>query len=758
MQREKTTQVARKLVDRKQYGRALAEYEKLVEARPDDVATLLKIGDIHVKTGAYPDAVAAYARAADVYFARGFASRAVALYQQVRRIIRDQAPELAPRYAQVGARVGELYEQLQQPSEALAVYEDVALGLQERGQDAQAIRILQRMIVLDGQNPLPYLRLAEASCRLNAVEEAVESFWKAAQLLLGMRRRDDALRVIERILHFREVPEYARLAARLYLERGLPSDGKHALGKLLVCFQADPRDLDTLSLLARAFTLIGQARKAVEVYKEMARLAREQGDLDLLAEIIGALQASAPSDPAVQTLGAELRGLREAEAARVMVAEEEAEVDDLELQWIEGAENAEVLVVEDELQAVEEVRGEAFDVRAHTRKALVDAASFRKLGLLAKAEETLRIAVELDASSAPLREQLALVLEETGDVTGALAERVTLARGLFDQGQLTLAHEQLERVLHVDPSHSAAQRLLAELDGATRRLSELDELEGVDELPSYALDDEDAAPVSGLGEADDPFAQDAESGAALPRFSLSEDEGGGADLDAALEEIDFFIGQGLLDEARPLLEAALDRHPASPLLRERLAQLRPAALESSPTSSDELFDIAASLEALDALDAAAGPASIPPPSEVNVDEIFEKFKAGVRAQISESDSATHYDLGVAYKEMGLLPDAIGELELAARDPHRASTCWAMIGVIHMEQFDFEAAVAAYERGLGAETTVEQECTLLYDLAGAEEALGNLSRARECLERIVSRDAGYRDARQRLAELRGPGAA
>ena len=41
------------------------------------------------------------------------------------------------------------------------------------------------------------------------------------------------------------------------------------------------------------------------------------------------------------------------------------------------------------------------------------------------------------------------------------------------------------------------------------------------------------------------------------------------------------------------------------------------------------------------------------------------FKEGVKAQVDDSDSATHYDLGFAYKQMGLLQDAISELELAA---------------------------------------------------------------------------------------------
>jgi len=76
-------------------------------------------------------------------------------------------------------------------------------------------------------------------------------------------RRDDALKVIERLLHHKADLTQARLAAELYLAKSTASDGMLALSKLQICFQANPRDLDTLGLLARAFTQIGQAGKAI---------------------------------------------------------------------------------------------------------------------------------------------------------------------------------------------------------------------------------------------------------------------------------------------------------------------------------------------------------------------------------------------------------------------------------------------------------------------------------------------------------------
>ena len=52
------------------------------------------------------------------------------------------------------------------------------------------------MVALDPSNPLPHLRLAEACCRVQSLDEAIDLFWRAAELLLGLGRREDALKVV----------------------------------------------------------------------------------------------------------------------------------------------------------------------------------------------------------------------------------------------------------------------------------------------------------------------------------------------------------------------------------------------------------------------------------------------------------------------------------------------------------------------------------------------------------------------------------
>jgi tetratricopeptide (TPR) repeat protein len=906
--REKLLQSAQKWVDKKRYDRAVEDYLKVVQLDPKDMRTLLKVGDLQTRIQAYDQAIATYDRVGQFYADQGFALKAIAVYKQIREVIRKHAPQLTDRYAYIVPKLAEIYTQLGLTSDALAAWDEVAARYQRDNLDRDAIEVFQKMVTLDASNPLPYLRLAEACCRVQDLDDAIQAFWTAAELLLKLDRREDALKVIERILHFKADPQYARMAAQLYLQKGRREDGLQALAKLQIAFQADPRDLDTLGLLAQAFTIIGQADKAIEVYKEMARIAREAGRDELFDQLLAHLQQVAPEDDGVRGLlslppsmppPAETR-----EPSSVHVGDEDVEiVEEDEEQYVSAVEEIEpepdeepsseapfalqrpsrpevrpfqgsspdVLVAEAAVEIDDAYVGEeAFDVEGHVRKALVDSEAFRKLRLYSKALETLQIALEVSPSSIDVREKLRELLLESGDRDGAIGESVALATIYVERNDVERAEMLLYDVLDQEPQHPVALELLAQIqsgvaaagwsaDSPTETVSTdfmeeqssvevgyapahgWDEYRSRGPLPSYDLEEVSASsamasPHSMAGpesafEMDDPFAVASDPGAAagpLPSFPLgSEDDALLEDLDQpgasdegeyieaveefddddsteagrgfdegqpttvgdpgigatgteaieeALEEAEFFASRGLYDDARAIVSDQLSRSPGHPLLTERMEEIEQmlgASRESGTVArsafpepvvaaatepEDRSFDIAASLEALDSLQPAEPPAPAPSAlSDQDVEGVFEKFKAGIRAQVSEADSATHYDLGVAYKEMGLLPDAIHEFDLAARDPSRECMCYAMVGMIRLERGELDLSVKAYLRGLEApQRTPDQELALWYDLGNVYEMKGVNKEALAYFEKVALRDPRYRGVAERIAALQ-PGA-
>jgi tetratricopeptide (TPR) repeat protein len=184
----------------------------------------------------------------------------------------------------------------------------------------------------------------------------------------------------------------------------------------------------------------------------------------------------------------------------------------------------------------------------------------------------------------------------------------------------------------------------------------------------------------------------------------------------------------------------------------------PATKRSADVPVGEDFDIRAQLGELER---AVRESQQPPPpgrrrkkNAVNVDKVFASFKARVRSKVSDHDSSTHYDLGVAYKEMKLFDDAIEELKMAAHDSAIECNSYSMIGLIYAEQARWEDASKALTRALGsAQKTPAQEANLYYDLGHAHEQLERTDKAAYYFQQVLRRDSNFRDVRERIANLR-----
>jgi tetratricopeptide (TPR) repeat protein len=134
-------------------------------------------------------------------------------------------------------------------------------------------------------------------------------------------------------------------------------------------------------------------------------------------------------------------------------------------------------------------------------------------------------------------------------------------------------------------------------------------------------------------------------------------------------------------------------------------------------------------------------------------DVFNEFKKGVDSQLGEGDYDTRYNLGIAYKEMGLIDEAIAEFQLAAKDPKRSLECSSMIGICFMEKGMADVAVQWYERGLQVPGRAPEEYRgLRYDLGLAWEASGDLAKAKTTFGDLVREDPSFRDVSEKLRDL------
>src|SRR5262245_60252865 len=279
-------EAAQKFVEKGQTDKAIKEYLKVVQEDPKDVRVWLKIGDLYAKKGAKQEATETYLKVAQFYSEQGFYLKAVAVYKQILKI--------DPRLVEVNMKLAELYRQLGLLSDAMQQYELVAAFYHREGRSREALATIRELAELDPENVATRIKLAELYSKESLAKEAVVEFTKAADFLRAHNRMDDFVKVAERLVwHQQDNHAMNRELATLYLKR---NDPRRALQKLQSCFKADPRDVDTLTLLAEAFEALDQTAKTVSVWKELARIHAENGSRDKSQEVYLQILKLVPDD------------------------------------------------------------------------------------------------------------------------------------------------------------------------------------------------------------------------------------------------------------------------------------------------------------------------------------------------------------------------------------------------------------------------------------------------------------------------------
>src|SRR5262245_12545563 len=279
-------EAAQKFVEKGQTDKAIKEYLKVVQEDPKDVRVWLKIGDLYAKKGAKQEATETYLKVAQFYSEQGFYLKAVAVYKQILKI--------DPRLVEVNMKLAELYRQLGLLSDAMQQYELVAAFYHREGRSREALATIRELAELDPENVATRIKLAELYSKENLPREAVAEFSKAADYLRSHNRMDDFIKVAERLVwHQPDNHAMNRELATLYLKR---NDPRRALQKLQSCFKADPRDAETLTLLAEAFEALDQTAKPVSGGKELARTHAKTATPYKSQEVFRQILKPAPDD------------------------------------------------------------------------------------------------------------------------------------------------------------------------------------------------------------------------------------------------------------------------------------------------------------------------------------------------------------------------------------------------------------------------------------------------------------------------------
>lgn len=252
-------------------------------------------------------------------------------------------------------------------------------------------------------------------------------------------------------------------------------------------------------------------------------------------------------------------------------------------------------------------------------------------------------------------------------------------------------------------------------------------------------------------------------------------------VDAYLELADSLLRSDLPDKARAVYARVAEHDPKNERAKAALAMLAPAVAPPAPAAGKPEGKVKAKDAKMKVRDEAAADGDfidlgsmltdddeeLPQKDtrlrvqdeeptgdeEQDFQDMLTRFKQGIDENIDETDFQSHYDLGVAFKEMGLLDEAIAELQKALRAPEGKLRTSEMLGICFFEKGAYGVAESILRRGLDLPASGDQErLGVLYWLGRAVEQQGKKADARELYGRVFAVDIRFLDAEQRVKAL------
>ena len=746
----KTLRAAERYLELGKIPAAVKEYCKIVEDEPDDFTALNMLGDLYVRVGNQPAAITCFRRIAERYREQDFALKAIAMLKKIDR--------LHPNDIEISTQLADLYAQQDLVVEARAHYLAVANAHIQAGATHESLEVLRKIADLDSQNTDLRIKLAEGYFKQGMPAEAAAAFTEAGHHLLVKGGFDSALGVFGKALELRPAdPIVLQGLLEAHSARGTADEAADLIGRA----SADnPDDLHLLSMLARAYI---QAEDPEQAEQATALLvARESTAYLEFVEVARLYLTADKIDDAVRVV---------AGIAEQMLAERE--------------DNQLLDLVEEFLTC--------------------DSDNVQALRLMVRAFWWQRDMEKLKGAL----ERLAEAAEAAGLVKDERYALTQLTRLVPDQ-----AHH-LERLTELG---GAEEEAAAEALPVNEPAKESESSSTPDDETNYVFDSPVSTPVGESefewspvedtvelkDESGDEFEIErgftfeavvaeelASTSEQAPASPVPDDQMKDARTQE-LESVDFYIAQGYADiavDTLDLLERQFGSHPDIDLRRRQLETMGEAGESSEPAVNDSNIPIDDGLPAQPSkefedfkfatAETFVAPAVAVPMQQVPQDstpvvqkpqgidaglaEIFEEYRVSAEGDSDANghgDYETHYNLGLAYKEMDLFEEALEEFQVAAGmvDPAdgtpRYLQCCNLLGHCFMQKSVPELAVQWFNKGFNAPGISEDERQALrYELAAAYEQVGDLDRAKTLFTEVYGIDVSYRGVKERLRELK-----
>lgn len=749
---------------------AIGEYKQIADNDPRDIGSLNMLGDLYAKNSEKNEAIQCFTQVAEYYGKQGFAQKAIAVYNKISR--------LQPDSMEVSAKLAELYQTKGSLSEARHHYTALAEQYQSRGRKIEALAIWKQIAQLDPTNTEVYLKIAEAFWAENQHDEAAEAFTEAGLRLTEQGQHESALTAFSRALEIKKGDLKALNGfVKAQIALGYSDEAAKTLETIL---EQQPYNRDVLYLLVdchldtsnaedaeRAVVrLVEQEPANYPKFLDLVKLYLKNSDLDSAARILSMssehLLVGGQSEEFLKWVNEILaRNPEQIDALRLLVRY---------YSWQRDEE-----AFRRSLERLAEVarQNDAVDDERHALSQLVMIApqEVEFIKRLREINDQYGFADEIPQAAAPAAElaevetaaefeSFAIVSDSGNGHQGPAMYDFGEYRPESSNGASLNGHHEFDETLEAqiieenEPQPITTENLVADdLTAADdiRLHKEIESIEfylenGYEELAAKSL----AALELEFGYRPEIMALREKTGSApvVPEEAPSEVAAVETSSTAAIEEETTGAFTQIEDEVAEEVETSAEFLPdddAVPVREEESS----APLEAAEGSGASEVDVNAARDEF----ISAAPA-------IDMDEFRNELGIeDTETPDSDGDYDTHYQMAVAYHEMGLVEEAIREFQDAinvvtpADGTRRFFQCANLLGHCFMEKGMPNLALMWFKRALETSGLRQEEKQgIWYELAHAYEAEGDTGNAYKYFEQIYVENVDYRDVGQRLERL------
>jgi tetratricopeptide (TPR) repeat protein len=702
---------------------AIGEYKRIVENDPKDFSTLNILGDLYVKSSERQKAVGCFTKVAEHYSTQGFAHKAIAIYNKLSRINPDSI--------EISAKLAELYQIRGSMAEARKHYIALAEHYQRKGQKIEALTIWKQIAELDPNNTDIYLRIAETCWQEEQFDEAAKAFIEVGSRLLKQGKFEQSQTAFSRALEIKKsnLPALRGLV-KAKIGLGYTDEATTILEEALA---EQPFNRDVLHLLVECYLDMDKAEDAERAVLKLVE--QEPANYPKFLDLVKAYLK-------IDDLNS---------AARILSMSSE--------HLLVGGQSEDFLMWTNEILTRNPEQMDALRLLVRFHGWQRDESAIRES--LERMAEIARLNESLEDEHFALSQLVMIAPQESG-----YAKRLQEINAEHDFGPTELV---------IEPLISTEVPQFETFSGEQAEQEESKEFAFNDEYSSIEIST-NGSNGNGAGEYD--YYQSELDAGAIEEQSFDElaaqpdGELNLADryrLQKEVEGIQFYIAQGYNDLALKtlvVLEAEFGVQPELEELRQCIGGEESSVLEDtvitveSPVIETEIYTSSIEPEIVPFV-SEEEPQVVENTQETAnfLDDLKSEFDLEEIEAEDGSDYETHYHMATAYKEMGLMEDAIREFQDAINlvevndSARRFFKCSNLLGHCFMEKKMPNLALMWYKRCLEVEGLHDEEKhALYYEIGDAYEAAGETDQAVDYFERLYAENVDFRDVGKRLENL------